>query len=210
MCICFNTLWIPPPPSSDISPAFSLFPVHTSTIADLVFLESRRLWRILINCSGAAVSTHVRKQTHTVSDYFSDSATHICTRNSQRMQRNSISPLRTREGGGKLEGTAGACNNIAESEDCRTLWTLQQSTETLLQHVSPPFYFIFAPETLTGFKRKNLYTVFDLNVSQNGLKLPRTHDQEPGTLQSVVETQASWDMEYLIIHPPWEEEDNYM
>lgn len=70
------------------------------------------------------------------------------------------------------------------------IWELQNSLNSAAEHkdsssaCKPPFYFIFAPETLTGFKRKNLYTVFDLKISVNGLKLPRTHDQQPGTSQS--------------------------
>lgn len=137
-CICFNTPWISfLPPLPDTSPAFYLFTVHTSTIADLVFLELRRLLRILINCSGAAVSTHARKQTHahTVSDF---SHTHVPA-NRQRLP--CIATVRA-VGGGKLEGTACAGDNTAESKNYGTLWTRQQR-----QHTSPAWggVYVFLP-----------------------------------------------------------------
>lgn len=102
-------------------PPFYLFTVHTNTMAELVFLEARCLWRILIKHPQDAASTH----THTYStNKFSYSwiDTHkLHTHTALETACKHASALAychcVRQRQGEVAGHGCAVHNIAESEN---------------------------------------------------------------------------------------------
>lgn len=165
ICICLNTVWIsslPPwPPPQHIPCLLSVSSPHQHNSRLSIF---RRLWRILINCSLAAVRTQARKEINTHPHciwlflMFSQTLTH----NSQGMQTHSsfsILPLCEQEAEGSWRGRDGCMQQYS------WIWKLQNSLNSVQQKphkdgssAGEPLFFFSGPEILTGFKRTNALT----------------------------------------------------
>lgn len=161
-------------------PGFYLFTVHTNTMVELVFLENRRLQRILIKRSQDATSihAHTRKNTHPhgirhtifhIRNHKQDAHTRFPR---QTHQLYYIVSVRAR-GRGKLEGTAAACT-IQLNLRIRQVFELAATGATQKTQLQLLSHFFSPPRYLRVRKRKiQLCRVADLNILFNWLKLEK-------------------------------------
>lgn len=180
--VCFNTICFSSSPLfSPFVPPFYRFAVRTNTMAELVFLETRRLWRILIKRSQDAASEHAHTRktnthSHDIRRYSSYSQprytknTHAVPKTACKHTPALVYCHRTR---GEAEG--GGWRAWRQRVQYSWIWELENSLNSLQQEphkdTTSAHKPLFALKIQYDGEKNRVSRDADLNISFNWLEL---------------------------------------